>query len=93
MYLASPGDLTEKNKKSQSRGKDIQDKIMRFCEVNISVVSRQVFCGMGQIETRFEKAETGWDGIRDNENLIHSSKQWKRASIMQQKLPKLRFQF
>ena len=34
-----------------------------------SVMSRQVFGGMGQIETRFEKTETGRDNAKLNSQL------------------------
>ena len=42
--------------------------------VCIRVVSRQVFGGTGQIETRFEKPRRVETGFETTQNLIHSSK-------------------
>ena len=39
-----------------------------------SVVSRQVFGGMGQVETQFEKPRRVETGFETMQNLIHSSK-------------------
>ena len=48
--------------------------LMRISNTGTSVVSRQVFGGTGQIETRFEKPRRVEKGFETAQYLIHSSK-------------------
>ena len=51
-----------------------QWQLYNHVHVTDSVVSRQVFGGTGQIETRFKKPRRVETGFETTQNLIHSSK-------------------